>query len=166
MRRMLDKQYVAFLADRLPADAPDKRFAPAVARAVLDLLAPGEAPRFVYSGVQLEWSERATAPQYPRRDTYLVGVGNRLIIFAMNDRPALLWRAEAGVVAERVRSLLSTDIILRGGEWLGDVRTELPAARVVAPMFAKTENYFRPLLAMCGSVAGRLAGEQASGRPN
>jgi hypothetical protein len=49
MRRLLDKEYESLLEAQLPPDAPERRFSARVARAILDLAAPGEELRFVWS---------------------------------------------------------------------------------------------------------------------
>lgn len=153
MRQMLDKQYVAWLADQLPVDAPERRFAPAVARAVLDVVGPHEQLRFVYGNVSFDWPEGAAGPNYSRQNTWLVGVADRLIVFTVGERPLLLWRADGDAVAERVRGYLSGDVRLRGGKWLGDVRNEQPAVRVGGPMMGRHDAYFRPLLERCQSTS-------------
>lgn len=149
MRQLLNKQAATFLAQRLPEDAPEKRFPPDVARAVLDVLAPGEEPRFVYGNVSFDWPEGCQAPEYPKGQTWLVGVGDRLVIFAVTERPVLLWRGEIGLAAERVRGYLASDLRLHGGQWLGDARMEVPIVRVAGPLIAKHDLYFKPLLAVC-----------------
>jgi hypothetical protein len=149
MRQLLDKKYVALLAERLPSNAPEKRFPPAVARAVLDVAPPQEPPKFVYGSVSFEWPEGTHAPSFPKSQNWLVGIGSRLIVFALGDRPVLLWRADGDCTAERVRGYLAGDVKLRGGTWLGDVRPEQPTLSVAGPLIASHDAYFKPLLAMC-----------------
>jgi hypothetical protein len=149
MRQLLDKQYVVWLADQLPADAPERRFAPAVARAVLDVIGPHEKLNFVYGNVSFDWPEGTVAPAVQRQNTWLVGVADRLIVFTLAERPLLLWRADGAVLADRVRGYLAGDVRLRGGKWLGDVRTEHPTLRIGGPMMGRQEMYFKPLLERC-----------------
>jgi hypothetical protein len=156
MRQLLDKKYVALLAERIAPDAPEKRLPPAVARAVLDVAPIDEPPKFVYGNVAFEWPERAEAPAFPKHQNWLVGVGNRLIVFALGERPVLLWRAEGDCTALRGRGYIGGDVKLSGGTWLGDVRTELPTLRIAGPLIASHDAYFKPLLAMC------TAGEPAA----
>jgi hypothetical protein len=89
MRQLLDKQYVSWLADQLPVDAPERRFSSEVARAVLDVVGPHEQLQFVYGNVSFEWPEGTSAPSFPRQNTWLVGVAGRLIVFTIGDRPML-----------------------------------------------------------------------------
>jgi hypothetical protein len=150
MRQQLDKQYVHWLSDQLPADAPERRFPPPVARAVLDVIGPHEPVRFVYGNVSFEWQE-ADAPVYPRQHTWLVGVADRLVIFTIADRPMLLWRADGDVSLERLPGLLAGDVRLTGGRWLGDVRTQQPRVRVGGPLMGRQEAYFKPLFDRCAA---------------
>jgi hypothetical protein len=153
MRRLLDKQYVQWLADQLPADAPERRFAPEVARAVLDVIGPREQLQFVYGNVAFDWPEGTHAPSFPKQNTWLVGVADRLIVFSLAERPMLLWRADGEVIAERVRGYLAGDLRLRGGQWVGDVRREQPWLRIGGPLMSRHESYFKPLLARCTALA-------------
>ncbi len=153
MRQLLNKQAAAYLSQRLPADAPEKRFPPEVARAVLDVLAPGEDPQFVYGDISFEWPAGCTAPEYSKSQTWLVGVGDRLVVFAVPERPVLLWRGEATVTIERVRGYLTSDMRLHGGQWLGDARPEQPIVRVAGPIIAKPDAYFKPLQTFCPAYA-------------
>jgi hypothetical protein len=154
MRRLLDQQYVTWLAAQLPADAPEKKFPPQVARAVLDVVGPQEQLHFVYGNIGLEWPEGVEAPTFSRQNTWLVGVAERLIVFTLADRPLLLWRADGEVRAEQVRGYLAGDVRLRGGQWLGDVRTDQPLLRVAGPFMSRRDAYFKPLLARCTSLSG------------
>src|SRR5690606_5009646 len=113
MRQMLDKQYVALLADRLPTSAPERRFSPAVAKAVLDVIGPHEEPQFVYGNVGFEWPDGTAAPSYSRQNTWLVGVAGRLIVFSIDERPVLLWRGEGDIVARQVRRYVGGGVLLR-----------------------------------------------------
>lgn len=149
MRQLLDKQYATLLAERLPDDAPEKRFPPKVARAVLDVLAPGEQPRFIYGNVSFEWPEGTAAPDYPKHQNWLVSVGERLVVFAVDERPVLLWRGKTGTPVERDRGYLVSDMLLAGGEWLGDVREASPVLRIHGPLMTSHETYFKALLAVC-----------------
>jgi hypothetical protein len=151
MRQQLDKQYVHWLSDQLPTDAPERRFPPPVARAVLDVIGPHEPVRFVYGNVSFEWSE-ADAPVFPRQHTWLVGVADRLVIFTIADRPMLLWRADGDVAVERLRGYLAGDVRLSGGRWLGDVRTQQPLVRISGPLMGRQEAYFKPLIECCESA--------------
>lgn len=152
MRQLLDKQYVTWLADQLPPDAPERRFAPAVARAVLDVIGPHEKLNYVYGNVGFDWPEGTNAPSFNRQNTWLVGVADRLIVFTLAERPQLLWRADGEVQADRVRGYLSGDVRLRGGQWLGDVRHEQPTLRIGGPIMARQESYFKPLLERCTAM--------------
>ncbi|HTN73933.1 MAG TPA: hypothetical protein VL096_01755 [Pirellulaceae bacterium] len=147
MRQWLDKQAASYLAERLPADAPEKRFPAPVARAVLDLIAPDEELRFVYGNVSFDWPSGVEGPDYPKQQTWLVGLGQRLVVFSLAERPVLLWRGETALTAQRVRGYLASDIRLHGGEWLGDLRAAMPVVRVAGPLIASHDSYFKPLLA-------------------
>lgn len=155
MRQLLDKQYVSWLAEQLPPDAPEHRLSPPVARAVLDVVGPHEQLHFVYGGVSLEWPEGIVAPHYDRQKTWLVGVADRLIVFTIAERPMLLWRADGEVAGERIRGYLAGEIRLHGGKWLGDVRSEQPLLRIGGPLMGRHEAYFKPLLERCSNADGR-----------
>jgi hypothetical protein len=146
MQSLLQREYAALLAQRLAADAPVRKFPGAVARAALDLLEPGEEARFLYGGVNLDWPEGARPVDYPG-GLWLLGVGERLVLFTPAPQPKVLWRGDTRAQAQTSRQLWSANCRLMGGQWLTD-GTAPPAIRLSAGFLNSSASYFRPLLSM------------------
>lgn len=149
LRLRLEQAYVQFLAERLPADAPLKRLPAAAAKAVLDLLSAAEQPRFVYGGVSFPRATSAELRECRKGETWLVGVGARLVAFTLAEVPRLLWEGDASVVARCQRGYLVSDCELTGGAWLTGEPSTPPIIRVAGAAFAKYTNYFASLTAFC-----------------
>ena len=154
MRTLLDKEYASLLADRLAADAPMRKVPGQVARAALDLLEPGEQARFIFGNVSLE---RAKAPAIEGADgLWLLGAGQRLVLFAAGPQPKVLWRGTPKVKAEQGRNLLVSHCRLTGGHWASEAHVS--PIRVPAGLMTSYASYFRPLLSMLNqSAAGGLS---------
>jgi hypothetical protein len=148
MVALLEKHYAAALAERLVPEAPARKFPSPVTRAALDLLEPGEQARFLYPGVLLEWPEGEPPGRDDRAGLWLLGAGQRLVVFSAGDEPKVLWRGEAkSVRAEQSRNLLMTSCRLTGGEWLAGGAAP-SAIRIPTGLVSTYAGWFGPLLAM------------------
>jgi hypothetical protein len=150
MQALVEKHYAAAMAERLAADAPIKRLPTEVARAALDLLSvDAQAARFVYGPAKLEWPEAASHGELNGAELWLLGVGERLILFAAGERPRVVWRATAGEVhAEHTRQMLVSSCRLTGGQWLTDSEPQPLAIRLPTSLVSSYSGYFKPLFAM------------------
>jgi hypothetical protein len=150
MQALVEKHYAVAIERRLPLDAPGRKSPPAVIRAALDLLEGGEPARFLYGPAKLDWPEGSGAAALPADGPlWLLGVGQRLLLFAAGDQPRVVWRGQAGRVhAEGTRQLLIAGCRLTGGEWLGETGARPLAIRLRAPLAGSYNSHFGPLLAM------------------
>jgi hypothetical protein len=155
MQALIEKHYAARLAERLPADAPLKRFPPAAARAALDLLVdPAEPARFLYGPAKLEWPEGGRSDSPEEGGLWLLGIGQRLILFAAGDQPRAIWRGTpADVHAEQTRQLLVTSCRLTGGQWQLSGGALPLAIRLPTGLMSSYAAYFKPLLSLLGKPA-------------
>jgi hypothetical protein len=88
MQALLERHFAAALAERLAADAPIKRLPMEVARASLDLLTvEGPEARFLYGPAKLDWPDSAPHAELNGAELWLLGTGERLILFAAGDQP-------------------------------------------------------------------------------
>lgn len=148
VRRLLEREYATHLADCVSTESPTRKAPLPVARAILDLLEPGEQARFLYSGITLEGPAAATSSA-SRGDLWLLGVGQRLILFAVeNEEPRLLWRGDGSAQFSQEKSFLSSTARLRGGTWLQDSTDPQPTLRISGPLVKSIGNYFAPLQKM------------------
>lgn len=148
VRRLLEREYANHLADRVSTESPTRKAPLPVARAILDLLEPGEQARFLYAGITLEGPAAATSSA-SRGDLWLLGVGQRLILFAVeNEEPRLLWRGDGSAQFSQEKSFLSSTARLRGGTWLQDSTDPQPTLRISGPLVKSIGNYFAPLQKM------------------
>jgi hypothetical protein len=154
MQALLDKQLVAALDWRLPAEAPGRKSPPNVARAALDLLAGGDLARFVYGPVRLEWPGGAQRPEPAEGGLWLLGVGERLVLFSAGEQPQVLWSAAAnGVHVESTRQMLLTGCRLTGGEWKLNGEARPLAIRLSTPLIGSFATHFSPLMALIDGAA-------------
>lgn len=148
VQRLLEREYATHLADRISNESPTRKAPLPVARAILDLLEPGEQARFLYTGITLEWPAGATASA-TRGDLWLLGVGPRLTLFAVeNEEPRLLWQGNGSAQFSQEKSLLSSTARLRGGTWLPESQGPQPTLRISGPLVKSIGNYFAPLQKM------------------
>ncbi len=148
VQRLLEREYATHLADRISTESPTRKAPLPVARAILDLLEPGEQARFLYTGITLEWPAGATASA-TRGDLWLLGVGPRLTLFAVeNEEPRLLWQGNGNAQFSQEKSLLSSTARLRGGTWLPESQGPQPTLRISGPLVKSIGNYFAPLQKM------------------
>ena len=112
-------------------------------RAILDLLEPGELARFLYTGITLEWPAGTNGTGHRGSDLWLLGAGQRLILFALeDDEPLLVWRGEGKIELSQEKGVLSSTARLRGGLWLQDSSGIFPVIRITGPMVKSIGNYF------------------------
>ena len=135
------------MARFLPGDAPIKQLPSDAARAVLDLMQLDEDLRFVYGAVSVSDSglERVDA-----KKTWLVGIGDRLALFTIEDRPRPIWQGDKRVRLERVKGYLSDSCRLTGGDWLVDSADSAPNLVVKGSVMGKYDRFFGPLIEFCG----------------
>ncbi len=149
IKKRLDAEYVDELARLLPDDAPNRRFAPDVARAALDLVQDGEELRFVYGDVQPVDLEQNELSDLERGKTWLVGVGKRLIAFTMADTPELVWEGDAQVELEYIKGRIRSDCRLTGGRWLNPTTNATPTIFLRGTIIGRSKRHFRPLINFC-----------------
>jgi hypothetical protein len=157
MQVVVEKHYAAALFKRLPADAPQRRIPAAAARAALDLLADEMEPaRFLYGPARLQWPDAIRPKENDGDSLWLLGVGQRMILFATGDQPRVVWRGEPGNVrADAARQLLATNCRLTGGQWQLPAGSVQPQAfRLSGGLVANYGQFFRPLLSMLGLKSG------------
>ncbi|MCI0361896.1 MAG: CCDC34 family protein [Planctomycetaceae bacterium] len=160
MQALLEKHYTGLFAQRLASDAQTRKFAGAVARAALDLLEPGEQARFLYGGATLDWPDGAQHKDF-EGGLWLLGVGQRLVLFTPGEQPKVVWQGTPTVHAEQTRQLLLTGCRLTGGRWVVEGTSPL-AMRLATPLVSSYATHFRPLLAMLQpSAAANLSAAQA-----
>ncbi len=155
MQKILDSHYRQQLAARLSSDMRHLRPPADVARAVLDLLEEGESVRLLYGGVGVETvpprsPEKATLPQ----GLWLLGAGDRLIAFSVEDTPRLIWRGDANVTLDRARTLVGQDCRIHGGQWMEPLRIEadeVATLRVPGRFHRRFQSFYAPLLRFCGA---------------
>ena len=147
--KRVQQEYVHFLADRLPPDAPGKSLPAEVARAVLDLLGADEQPRFVYAGVTFPQAQESEARSCPKGKTWLLGVRDRLVAFTVAEGPKLVWEGDATVRVQCVPGYVIKDCALTGGRWLVAEPSALPTVRIAGLALTKYEKYFAPLVGFC-----------------
>jgi hypothetical protein len=164
MQSLVEKQYATALLQRLPPDAPQRRFSAAAARAALDLLADEAEPaRFLYGPAKLHWPEGSRPDANEADSLWLLGVGQRLILFAAGEEPRVVWRGSPGHVhAEATRQLLATGCRLTGGQWQVAAGVQPLAIRLNGGLVTNYGQYFRPLLSMLGTGGGGTVGQAAS----
>jgi hypothetical protein len=108
-----------------------------------------QAARFVYGPAKLEWPEAASHVELNGAELWLLGVGERLILFAAGERPRVVWKAAAAEVhAEHCRQMLVSSCRLTGGQWLLDSPTQPLAIRLPTSLVSSYGGYFKPLLSM------------------
>ncbi len=164
IRKQVDAACLARFTEHCAAPRVIKtRMSPTAVRAALDLIGPGEQVKFVFGRVQLE--RQAGQIEAPRDAAlWLMGVGDRIVLFAIRDeRPQLLWEwastaapgdppRETSLQASRVDGWLAAACRLRGGQWR-DEAEQATAIVIPAIPLKRYDDYFRPLLTARGVVA-------------
>ena len=156
MRELIQKHYQALLSQRLPGDFARTRFPTPAARAALDLLNdPAELAHFLYGPVKLDWPDDSAGPPAMEGELWLIGVGNRLLLFTASAQPRVIWRGRTGDVRmETTRQLWGTSCRLTGGEWQLPSVVKPEAIRLTATLIAGYGPYFEPLLNMLRRPTG------------
>lgn len=154
MQALIEKHYMAVLAERLPANSLPRRVPVAAARAALDLLADSaEQAHLLYGPAKLQWPDGER--DEPTGELWLIGVGQRLLLFTAGDQPRVLWRATpANVRAEQVRQFLTTSCRLSGGQWHEGSGAKPVAIWLTASFGLGTGSGFAPLFAFLGRSSG------------
>jgi hypothetical protein len=163
MQALIEKQYAACLAERLPAELPRKLPA-AVARTALDLLADAAEPaRFLYGPARLEWPEGSRGELRGDGELWLLGIGQRALLVAV-DQPRVVWQASpAGIHVEQQRQLLANYCRLTGGQWKLAGPAQPLAIRLPVGMMANYGAHFGPLFVWLGQPLGAEGPAAAAG---
>jgi hypothetical protein len=155
---MLSKHRQAYFTDRLHPESPTRRAPVDVMRAVLDLLTGDTSRFFLYHPVQLEWPEGKPPLELKSDELWLLGTGERLLLFVAGTQPQVLWRGDSQVQAAAVQKNLWTTCQLTGGEWLvPDVPSPI-AIRLPLPLMTTYNNYLRPLVGMLRPISPSPSG--------
>ncbi len=80
----------------------------------------------------------------PREPMFLIGLVDRLIVFATSEPPTAIWKATSPVVAALVRRMMTRDCRVTGGERLGEPGS--PTLVVPGPLLVSADAWFQPLL--------------------
>ncbi len=148
LHALLEKHYAAQLAVRLGAEPAARKLPAAVARAVLDLLVdPAERARFLFGPAKLEWPEGGRLEDAAPGELWLLGAGERLILFTAGEQPQVVWRGTpTDTHAEQTRQLLATGCRLTGGQWQMNGSLQPLAIRLPTGLMQSYAAQFRPLL--------------------
>jgi hypothetical protein len=145
---LLTKHRTAYFTDRLHPESPLRRAPADVMRAVLDLLTGDTSRFFLYHPVQLEWPEGKPPLELKSDELWLLGTGERLLLFTAGAQPQVLWRGDSQVQATAVQKKLWTTCQLTGGEWLVPEVPQPISLRLPLPLMTTYNNYLRPLMGM------------------
>jgi hypothetical protein len=151
VQELLAKHRQAYFAERLHPEAPIRRVPPRVMRAVLDLLAGDQSRFFLFQPVSLDWAESESPVDYKTADLWLMGTGERLILFSAAAQPQAIWRGDSSVQVEALQKFMGSSARLIGGEWLAREVSAPAAIRITVPLMSTYNSYFRPLLGMLRS---------------
>ncbi len=155
VRKLLDKHFHAALQERLPSGANGGKPPRSVARAVLDLLENQEQANFLYDSITLEWPEGVKNPLPANGRLWLLGTGNRFLLFSAEPEPKMLWRGDGQQLhVEVVRGYLTGHANLTGGHWIASRSQTNPVIHIAAPLVGSTTTYFRPLLDAIDAARG------------
>lgn len=142
---LLDQEYIAHILERLHPDAPTRKVTAPVARAALDLVLPGEYARFLYGGITLEPGAKPLPAEWEQASLWLLGAGDRLVLFTAAPQPQVVWKGELGKVElEQANRVLRNSATLRGGEWIARFEATPSLLRLSAPLLP-SPSYFKPL---------------------
>jgi len=150
-KALLDREYVEEVARLLPQDAPIRRLPAEVARAVLDLVQADEPLHFVYGEILPADSEQGGQTEADRAKTWLVGVGERLVAFAIAETPRLVWEGDRRVRLDTTKGYLRGGCRLVGGRWLSEEVLSIPVLLLKGTILSSSKRYFAALRAFCSS---------------
>jgi hypothetical protein len=127
-------------------------------RAVLDLLTGDTSRFFLLNPIALEWADGKTPLTVKQQDLWLLGTAERLVLFAAGPQPHVLWRGDAQVTVETVKTYLTTTGKLSGGEWLMPEVPAPSAIKLPLPLMSTYQSYLKPLLGMLRPGNGQSPG--------
>ncbi|WP_425618427.1 hypothetical protein NA78x_002132 [Anatilimnocola sp. NA78] len=166
LEALLTKHRQAYFAERLHPEAPLKKVPARVMRAVLDLLTGDSSRFYVFHPVSLDWPEGDPPLNTKAADLWLLGTGERLLLFSAAAQPQVLWRGDHLVQIEAVQKLMTSSGKLIGGEWLLPDVPAPTAIRLPVPLMNTYNSYFRPLLGMLRTRPQARAEVEATERPS
>jgi len=141
----LDKAFNAVWAEHVPADAR-RKLPQAVVSAALCLRQNEEPLRFLFSNVRCQFEEQAP-PGAPVGDTaWLLGAGDRLVLFTASPTPRAIWKAGGNVNTRKVRGYITNACEMTGGEWIAAPDTGPPTLVIAGSSITSFEKFFKPLL--------------------
>ncbi len=155
---LLTKHRQAYFTDRLHPESPTRRAPVDVMRAVLDLLTGDTSRFFLYHPVHLEWPAGTPPLSIKSDDLWLLGTGERLLLFVAGTQPQVLWRGDSQVQTSAVQKNLWTTCQLTGGEWLLPDVPAPQSIRLPLPLMTTYNNYLRPLMGMLRPVSPSPSG--------
>ncbi len=141
----LDRAFNDVWAEEAPGDSR-RKLPQAVISAALCLRQEGETLRFLFGNVRCEFEEETPADAPSGEDAWLLGVGERLIVFTAEPSPRAIWKGDATVRVRKVRGYIANACELSGGEWLGDEEAASPTIVVGGSSIVKFEKFFKPIL--------------------
>lgn len=155
MQQILDEELARVWQLRRGGDMPLAKVPTNASMAILDLLEKGDSIRFVYGGVTIDPPE--VDARRVKENLWLVGVGERLVVIAIADRPRLVWHATIPVTAEVKQGILSSSCRLTGGVWATGEDAAALAAGVAPASLAKASGSKAAAICVSTSAIGSLA---------
>lgn len=152
MKKKLDRKYVREVVRRLPEGTSTRWLPPDVARAVLDLGQDRESLHFIYGNVHPVVPRPSELAELDRADMWLVGVGERLVAFALADPPRLIWQGDRRVHMELTKDRFRGVCRLVGGRWLNEQSHSTPTLLLHGNLLRNRKRYFTPLKAFCAGT--------------
>jgi len=141
-KRLAD-EYHALLLRLAPADSIKTKPPLPVSRFAFELVGEGKL-EFLYGNVMLEWETEEVDYSFP---TYLLGVDEKIVVFAIQPTPRVVWESTTATVKfQRIRGVLSSSCQLSGGNWLDDSLPEPDRIQVSGVAMTKYQHFFAPLL--------------------
>jgi len=164
MQALIEKNYAAALAARLPAESAPRRLPAAAARAALDLMSDeGESARFLFGPARLDWADGSHGELQRDAQLWLLGIGERALVFAA-EPPRVIWQGvPATVHCEQQRQLLANSCRLTGGQWKLTGPSQPLAIRLPVGLMSNYSAHFRPLFVWLGQPLGAEGPAAAAG---
>jgi hypothetical protein len=163
MQALIERHYANALTERLPEELP-RNLTPAASRAALDLLADESDPaRFLFGPARLDWPEGVRGKFREDGQFWLIGVGQRAMLFTA-DQPGVIWQGTpASVHIEQQRQLLAACCRVTGGTWRLSGSAPPLAIRLPVGLMANYGTHFRPLFQWLGQPLGTEGPAAAAG---